>query len=101
MIVACTAIVAARDLKTVLVTTSPQMHCENCEERIKQGLRFVKGVQKVETDIENQKVYITYDADKTDETRLLKGFEKFGYTARVVTPDEEIVINEDEDCPNM
>jgi len=32
-------IAAAKDIKTVVFTTTPQMHCENCENKIK-GNRF-------------------------------------------------------------
>ncbi len=74
----------AKDIKTVVVTTSPQMHCENCEKKIKNNLRFEKGIKKIETNVEKQTVTINYDADKTSEEKVLKGFEKFGYTAKPV-----------------
>ena len=69
-----------KDIKTMVVTTTPQMHCENCENTIKGNLRFEKGVKDIETNIEAQKVTIKYDADKTSEEKILKGFEKFGST---------------------
>ena len=28
---------------TLVVTTQPQMHCQNCEKKIKSNIRFVKG----------------------------------------------------------
>lgn len=31
---------------TLVVTTQPQMHCENCEKKIKSNIRFVKGTKK-------------------------------------------------------
>ena len=31
---------------TLVVTTQPQMHCENCEKKIKSNIRFVKGKRK-------------------------------------------------------
>lgn len=74
----------AKDIKTVVFTTMPQMHCENCENKIKGNLRFEKGVKKIETDIEKQHVTVTYDADKTTIEKLQNGFEKFGYEATVV-----------------
>ena len=41
-----TAIVGlAKDIKTVVVTTQPQMHCSGCENKIKGNLRFEKGVK--------------------------------------------------------
>lgn len=91
----------AKDIKTVVVTTTPQMHCENCENRIKGNLRFEKGIKKIETNINEQKVTITYDADKTNIETILKGFEKFKYKAREVKDGEQVVIDENEECQNM
>lgn len=91
----------AKDIKTVTVTTTPQMHCENCENRIKNNMRFEKGVKDIETNIEKQTVIITYDADKTTVEQLLKGFEKFKYSARVVEDGETIETDTDEECKNM
>ena len=34
----------AKDIKTVVFTTTPQMHCEACENKIKSNLRFEKGI---------------------------------------------------------
>ena len=91
----------AKDIKKVIVTTTPQMHCENCENKIKKNIRFEKGVKLIETSIENQTVTITYDADKTSVEKLLKGFEKFGYTAQEKKKGEKVKKNEDETCTNM
>ena len=30
----------AKDIKTLVVTTQPLMHCENCENKIKDNIRF-------------------------------------------------------------
>ena len=86
---------------TLVVTTQPQMHCENCENKIKGNLRFEKGVKKIVTDIDSQTVTVTYDADKTSVDRLMKGFTKFGYTARELKPGETVTTDSDEECPNM
>lgn len=91
----------AKTIKTVVVTTTPQMHCENCENKIKGNLRFEKGVKKIETNVEQQTVTVTYDADKTTVDKLLKGFTKFGYTARELKPGETVATDTDEECPNM
>lgn len=72
----------AKDIRKVIVTTTPKMHCEACENKIKGNIRFEKGVKMIETDIEKQTVTITYDADKTTVEKLVKGFGKFGYEAR-------------------
>lgn len=84
---AMATIVIAKDIKTVVFTTTPQMHCENCENKIKGNMRFEKGVKKIETDIPKQHVTITYDADKTTVEKLKAGFEKFGYEAETVGTD--------------
>lgn len=92
--------VSAKDIKTVIFTTTPQMHCANCENRIKGQLKFEKGVKKIETNVDEQKVYVTYDADKTSVEKLQKGFEKFGYKARV-TDEKEKIETTGEGCENM
>lgn len=92
---------AAKDIQTVVVTTTPQMHCENCEKRIKNNLRFEKGVKKIETNIEKQTVTITYDADKTTVENIIKGFEKINYDARELKDGEQVVTDGEEECPNM
>ena len=74
--------IMAKDIKTLVVTTQPQMHCENCEKTIKGNLRFEKGVKKIDTNIEEQQVTITYDADKTKPEAIIRSFGKFGYQAQ-------------------
>lgn len=77
----CTITSFAKDIKTIVVTPNPQMHCESCENKIKNNMRFEKGIKGIETNISRQEVTLTYDADKTTPEKLMKGFEKFGYTA--------------------
>ena len=86
MAVAITAIgMSAKDIKTVVFTTLPQMHCENCENKIKGNLKFEKGIKEISTSVPDQKVTIKYDADKTSPEKLTKAFSKIGYEATVVT----------------
>ena len=56
---------AAND--TLVVTTTPQMHCANCEKKIKDHIRFVKGTKKIETSVPKQTVTIVYDSKKSNE----------------------------------
>lgn len=72
---------AAKDLKTLRVTTEPQMSCSNCENKIKKNIRFEKGIHQISTDLDRQVVTIEYDADKTDEDKIIKAFEKIRYKA--------------------
>ena len=80
---------SAKDIKTVVLTTEPPMHCEGCEKRIKENIRFEKGIKKIETDVEHQTVTITYDADKTTVENIIKGFEKINYNATEVKEGEQ------------
>ena len=83
----------AKDIQKIVFTTTPQMHCENCEKKIKNNLRFEKGVKKIETNIEKQTVTVEYDADKITAEQLLKAFSKFGYKARQLKEGEKVKKN--------
>ncbi len=77
----------AKDIKTVIFTTQPQMHCAGCEKKIKGNLRYEKGVKGIDTNVEQQKVTVKYDADKTSTDKLQKAFEKIGYKVQQVDAD--------------
>ncbi len=91
----------AKDIKTITLTTTPQMHCNNCEEKIKKNIRFEKGVKTIETNVAEQTVKITYDADKTTPEKLQKGFKKIGYDTRILKEGEKVAKNEGEECGMM
>lgn len=80
MALAFCATMGAKDVKTLVVTTTPQMHCANCENKIKGNLRFEKGVKDIATDIPSQTVTVTYDAEKTSVASLTQAFSKIGYS---------------------
>lgn len=70
----------AKDIKTFKVTPNPKMNCENCENKIKKNLRFEKGVKDISTDLASQTITISYDADKTSESKLTTALSKIGYS---------------------
>lgn len=76
---------AAKDIKTVVFKTQPEMHCANCENKIKTNIRFEKGVKDIVTDLNAKTVTVKYDADKTTVDNLVKGFAKIDYKATVCT----------------
>lgn len=95
--------VYAKDIKELVVTTNPPMHCQNCENKIKKGdVRFVKGVKKIETSIPEQKVTIEYDADQTTPEKIEEAFTKIGYTVTVIDPKatETVKVEACENCGN-
>lgn len=69
----------AANADTLIVTTQPQMHCANCEKKIKSNIRFVKGTKKIETSVDDQKVTIVYDARKANYDDFVEAFKKIGY----------------------
>lgn len=73
----------AKNLKTAQFTTTPEVHCHNCVEKIRSNMRFEKGVSDIIVDLETKIVTIKYDADKTDTDKLIKGFAKIKYEARL------------------
>ena len=79
----------AKDIQELIVTTTPPMSCQNCENKIKKNLRFEKGVKKIETNIPDQRVTIEYDADKTNPANIEEAFHKIGYNVEVVNCNSE------------
>lgn len=72
-----------KDIRVVVFKVS-QMHCENCEKKVKNNMRFEKGVKELSTELKDKTVSITYDAEKTDVKKLQAGFKKFNYEAEFV-----------------
>ena len=74
-----------KDMRVLVVTTTPEMHCQNCEKKIKENIRFEPDVRKIETSLEKQQVTITYNPAKTDVKKLTAAFAKIGYEVKVVS----------------
>ena len=78
----CVAVMSAKDIKELRLTTEPPMHCASCENNIKKALRFEKGVKDITTDVAAQCVTISYDAEKTTPEKLEAALKKGGYESR-------------------
>lgn len=78
----------AKDFRTVTFKVE-QMMCQNCEKKVKDNIRFEKGMKKLSTDLKAKTVTITYDAEKTNVEQLQAGFKKFKYEAVVVEDKKE------------
>ena len=79
MLVAAGNAFAKAPADTLVVTTQPQMHCQNCENKIKSNIRFVKGTKKIITSVDEQKVTIVYDSKKANYNDYVAAFKKIGY----------------------
>ena len=78
-----------KDIKTVVLKTQPEMHCANCEKKIKENIRFEKGVKSIKTDLKTKTVTVEYDAEKTNVQNIIKGFKKIKYEATEVKKEKE------------
>ena len=69
------------------VTFSVHLHCENCVNKVQENIAFEKGVKDLKISLEDQTVFVKYDAAKTSEQTLKAAIEKLGYpVAGVVEP---------------
>ena len=75
--------VLAKDIRVVVFKVS-QMHCEKCEKKVTDNMRFEKGLKDIATEVKTKMVTITYDAEKTNVKNLRAGFNKFNYEAEFV-----------------
>ncbi len=89
MLMISVAIFAKGEIKTVVYTTTPQMHCAGCENKIKGNIKYIKGVKSIETDLEKQTVTIKYDSAKTTPEKIVAGFSKIGYEVKEVTQKKD------------
>lgn len=79
--------VYAKDIQELVVTTTPPMSCQNCENKIKKNLRFENGVKKIETNLKDQRVTVEYDAEKTNPEQIEAAFQKIGYKVEVINEE--------------
>ena len=75
--------VLAKEIRVVVFKVS-QMHCEKCEKKVRDNMRFEKGLKDISTEVKTKMVTITYDAEKTNVKKLQAGFNKFKYEAEFV-----------------
>lgn len=83
MMLCCVMVAVAKNVQTVVLKTSPEMHCANCENKIKNHIRFEKGIKEIITNLKEKTVTVKYDADKTSVEKIVTAFGKIGYKASV------------------
>lgn len=82
---AASASALAKDIHTAVLTTQPGLRCHNCENKVTEQLRYVKGVKRITASAAEQTIVVVFDADKTTAEALVKSLEKVGYSATVVS----------------
>ena len=100
MLLCCVMLLSAKNIQSVIFKTAPEMHCSSCENRIKSGLKFEKGVKDIVTDLTKKTITVTYDADKTSPEKLIEAFDKINYTASVFNGDKnsDVIPKADRCC---
>ncbi|MGL5618186.1 MAG: heavy-metal-associated domain-containing protein [Tannerellaceae bacterium] len=73
--------------KEVVVYTMA-LHGAHCENIIMKNIPFEKGVEDVKASAKTQTVTVTYRNDKTNKDALVKAFNKLGYDAQEVKPEQ-------------
>lgn len=75
--------------KTVEVFTLDHQMSQHCEKKIKENLRFEKGISKIEVSLKENTITITYNPEKTNTEKIIEGFKKIGFNAFVYDPSED------------
>ncbi len=83
--VACPAYAAT---KTVTLDI-PSMHCEMCPITVKKALTAVKGVSKVNVDLDTKEAVVTFDDAETTVDALTKATDDAGYPSKPKTGAKE------------
>lgn len=84
MLITIAMMIAGAQLRVLVVTPTPEMHCNKCETKIKKHMMYEKGITKIETSVEKQTVTFTYDARKTDKENIVKAMKVAGYDCTIV-----------------
>ena len=81
----CCSVAIAKDLKVLVVKTTPELNSHDVEKKIKGNICFTPGVKRIVTNLDTKLVTVTYDAEKTDSKTLLAAFKKIGFETTVVS----------------
>lgn len=92
-----TSIAFAAEKTTEVFTLDHQMST-HCEKKIKENLRFEKGVSYIEVSLKENTISITFNPAKTDTDKLIKAFKKIGFNACLVNSDSTANSQEEKPC---
>ena len=75
------AVSAADKQKSQIISIKTSAICESCKARLEKTLKAIEGVEEAVLNLNNKKVKIKFDADKTDATKLREVIANVGYDA--------------------
>ena len=71
------------------VTFVTTIDCKNCVKKVEANLPYERGIKDMKVTLDDQTVWIKYDANKTDKEKLAEAIRKLGYEAEEVIPEEQ------------
>ncbi len=80
--------------KIVLIITG--MHCVNCAKTIENSLKNYDGIINATVNFASEKLYVEYDTDKIDVTKIKESVKNTGYTTEEELEDREKNVREKE-----
>jgi periplasmic mercuric ion binding protein len=72
---------------TIKIKTSAV--CEQCKDRIEQGLAYAKGVKDVNLDVDTKIATVKYVPSKTSPDEIRRAISKLGYDADSIPADKK------------
>lgn len=74
----------AKDNKKEKTTTFiVSIDCHGCVKKIEDNISYEKGVKDLKVSLDEKECTVTFKTDKTNEQKLIKAFNKLGYTAEI------------------
>lgn len=75
--------------KSLTVTIKSSLVCEMCEENIRDGLIYEKGIKRITFDLEKSEIYVKYNPKQTDLQEIKAKIIALGYTADELKADKK------------
>jgi copper chaperone CopZ len=66
-----------------VVAGEAQLHCAGCEQRVRNALRRLPGVQEVQASATTQHVLVTVEPGEVDAEQVRAKLEQLGYEAKI------------------
>ena len=73
--------VSAKKSNEAEVTFVTNLTCPNCQKKVEAKLPFERGVKDLKIDLEKNEIWILFQTDRTDKTKLAEAIVKLGYSA--------------------
>ena len=84
--------------KSETLTIKSSLVCGMCEDNIRNGLIFEKGIKRVTFDLEKGEVYVKYNPKHISDSEIEKKITLIGYDANELKADEEAFKHLDPCC---